>query len=54
MSEFQFVKDIKVVGNPSFVYGNAYFVFEDGTEKFIATQAYVPRKYDVEVEPIAP
>lgn len=51
MSEFRLVKDINVVGNPSFVYGNGYFVFEDGSKHAIATNSYVPRKYDVEVKP---
>ena len=50
MGVFRLVTDIRVVGNPSFVYGNAYFVFEDGTEHSIFTTSYVPRKYDVEVK----
>jgi hypothetical protein len=48
--EFKKVKSVELCGNPSFVYGIATLVFEDGTKENIITGSYVPRKYDVEVQ----
>ena len=45
------VKRVDLCGTPSFVYGVATLVFEDGTETHIHTHSYVPRKFDVEVQP---
>lgn len=47
---FKRVVDVKLYGPPSFVYGGASMVFEDGTEETICSHAYIPRKYDVEVQ----
>ena len=43
------VSDVKVYGPPSFVYGSVELIFEDGTRQTIHTEAYKPRKSDVEV-----
>ena len=43
------VSDIKLYGPLSFVYGSAEFIFEDGTTQTIRTDAYKPRKSDVEI-----
>lgn len=48
--DFKLVIDVKTVGTPSFVYGNAYLVYSDGTEAAICTQAFIPRKCDVEIQ----
>jgi len=48
--EFKLVKRVELCGNPSFVYGVATLVYEDGTHEHIHTHSYVPRKFDVEVE----
>lgn len=49
--EFKKVKAVKCCGPPSFVYGQASLIFEDGTETIIHTppHAYKPRKTDVEI-----
>ena len=46
---FKKVVDVKVYGPPSFVYGTAELVYENGTTQMIAVQAFRPRKMDVEV-----
>lgn len=41
------VARVKLIGPPSFVYGAAEFVFEDGSTQLIPTNSYKPRKSDV-------
>lgn len=50
-AEYKTVIDVRVYGPPSFVYGGASLVYDDGSEESIFTRAYIPRKYDVEVKP---
>jgi len=47
---FKKVVDVRVIGPPSFVYGSAYLVYEDGTEDCIYTDAFRPRKSDVKAK----
>jgi hypothetical protein len=48
---FKLVKDVEVFGPPSFVYGSASLIFEDGSEQTIPCgEAFKPRKQDVEVQ----
>ena len=41
------VIDVEVYGPPSFVYGGATLIFDDGTEHNIVTHSFVPRKKDM-------
>jgi len=51
MNDFKLVTAIKLTGPPSFVYGMATLVFEDGSDRNVCTSsAYRPRKCDVEVQ----
>ncbi len=43
------VASIRLYGPPSFVYGTAEFVFDDGTKQTIRTNSFKPRKCDVEI-----
>jgi hypothetical protein len=53
MNEFKLVVKIELTGPPSFVYGMATLIFEDGSNRNIATSsAFRPRKCDVEVETV--
>lgn len=47
----QRVAKINLIGPPSFVYGAAEFVYEDGSTRLITTDAYKPRKSDVIIVP---
>lgn len=47
---FKLVTDVKTIGSPSFFYGIAYLVYSDGTEAAICTEAFIPRKCDVEIQ----
>jgi hypothetical protein len=52
MHGFKRVVKIKLVGPPSYVYGMATLIFEDGSDRNVSTSsAFRPRKCDVEVEP---
>lgn len=47
---FKKVTDVIVTGPPSYVYGIAKLVYEDGTDEYITDpHAFRPRKKDVEV-----
>ena len=43
------VSNVKLYGPPSFVYGSAELIFEDGTTQTIRTDAYKPHRSDVEI-----
>jgi len=48
---FKKVVEIKVIGPPSFVYGTAWIVYEDGTEDCpTGTNRFRPRKQDIEIQ----
>jgi len=50
--EFRLVTAIELVGPPSFVYGNVWLTFEDGTTDFVKSDpnSFKPIRADVEVE----
>ncbi len=54
VGEFKKVVDVICYGPPSFVYGSAELVYEDGSRENITTpdnrDAFRPRKKDVEVQ----
>lgn len=51
LNGYKLVTAIKLCGPPSFVYGMATLVFEDGSERNVCTSsAFRPRKCDVEIE----
>lgn len=52
---FRKVTGIKLIGPPSFVYGDVWLTFEDGVEVGVwHSDAFTPRKSDVEVQEEAP
>jgi hypothetical protein len=48
---FRKVRMVRAIGNPSFVYGVAEIIYENGDREMIHTQAFKPRLCDVEVMP---
>jgi len=51
-TEFKQVKEVRLVGPPSFFYGDVWLVFADGEERPVYHgDAFTPRKSDVEVRP---
>lgn len=50
-AEYKRVASVNVYGPPSFVYGCAELVFEDGTTRMVSTQKFRPGRAEVEVAP---
>ena len=51
LADFKLVVDVKTYGPPSFVYGTAELIYEDGSRVTIAGRGFRPRKCDVDVKP---